>query len=48
MHIKIFEIAKRHLRDEHGVEVVAAYISPSHDVHVCAKLGDEALCAKDR
>jgi len=42
MHIKMFEIAKQSL-EQQGIEVVGAYLSPSHDSYVQGKLGKDAI-----
>ena len=43
MHVKMFEIAKHGLETEYGMEIVAGFLSPSHDGYVRSKLGTDAI-----
>lgn len=48
MHIHMLEIAKQHLEGLGTYEVVAGFVSPSHDHYVSRKLGPDWIQIEDR
>ncbi|KAL6078148.1 Nicotinamide/nicotinic acid mononucleotide adenylyltransferase 1 [Balamuthia mandrillaris] len=48
MHLHVFEAAKKLLEEKHGFQVVAGFVSPSHDEYVWQKLETDGITGYHR
>lgn len=48
MHVETFHMTKTQLEQNHGMIVVGAFLSPSHDSYVRSKLGEEFIEGRHR
>lgn len=48
MHLEVLECAIDHLEKTGKYNVLAGYLSPSHDIYVSGKLGNNAISSSHR